>query len=290
MNLRFLRTIIAISQTGSLSAAAQSLGLSHSAVSLQIKTLEDELQFQILDRTRRPPALTGEGMALVEHARRMEDVASDIRALADGQTLVGRVAIGAVPSTLSNLAAPALARLHAGHPDLRIEFTSALSHRLIDLVADGTIDCAIVTDPGADEPELATMPICSEPYALLVSADAATADADTLLATRPFVWFDRRSRLSQQIEGYFADRGIRVQTVMEVDSFDGVEALVKNDLGVSILPRRVLTPADPGIRHIALPGTDMSRRVVLASRLVSSRGALVSHLGDALTVVLANAA
>ncbi len=286
MNLRFLRTVVAIAQNGSLSAAARELGLSHSAVSLQVKALEDELRFSILDRSRRPPVLTGQGMALVEHARRMDSLASDIRALADAGQLMGQAAIGAVPSTVAHLAAPALARLHGDHPDLRIEFTSALSQRLVDLVSDGAIDCALVTDPGADTPDLASIAICSEPFRLLCAAEEPEQDPEQLLASRPYVWFDRRSRLSQQIDSYFKAHGMRVQSVMEVDSFEGVEALVRHNLGVSILPTRTHPPAQAGIRRLVLPHTDMSRQVALVSRSAGPRRSLVSQMADALKGVL----
>jgi len=282
MNLRFLRTVIALSQHASLNAAARSLGLSHSAVSLQIKALEEELQFPILDRSRRPPVLTGEGMALVEHARRIEDIAADIRALADGSRLHGRATLGAVPSTIPNLAAPALAAFRADHPDLAIELTAALSHRLLALVADGSVDAALVTDPGEEDPDLAIEPICAEEIRLLAAAGEDVSDATRLLRERPFVWFDRRSRLSQQVEAYLAGLRIRPRTALEVDSFEAVEALVRHRLGISILPRRTLASAPAGIRSLPLPGAPMARRVVLASRRASPRTLLTTRLAAAL--------
>lgn len=286
MNLRFLKSVVAVSQCGSLNAAAQQLGLSHSAVSLQIKALEDELQFSILDRSRRPPGLTGEGMALVEHARRMEDLANDIRALADSSNLHGRVRLGVVPSTTSNLAAPALASMHARYPDLKIELITALSQRLVDLVEDGSIDCALVTDPGEEDPNLTFDPICAEPFRLIRSTREPCHDPAHLLRTRPFIWFDRRSRLSQRIELYLAERQFNVQTAIEVDTFEAAEALVRHNLGVSVLPRRALSVEPPGIETHPLPGAELERRVVLASRRTTSRRLLISKFAEALESAL----
>jgi DNA-binding transcriptional LysR family regulator len=289
MNLRFLRTIVAVSQHQSLNAAARSLGLSHSAVSLQIKALEDELQFPILDRTRRPPVLTGEGLALVEHARRMEDIAGDIRSLADGSRLRGRVTVGAVPSTISNLAAPALAGIFAENPDLTVELQSALSQRLIDLVGDGTLDVALVTDPGAGSGDLDIAPICAEPFQVIAAAGEAMDDPDALLAARPFVWFDRRSRLSQQVDAYLSGQGIRVATAMEVDSFEAVEALVRHNLGVSILPRRALADEPEGLARHTLPLGLLQRRVVLVSRTASARRVFAARFAETLRAAVAGA-
>ena len=119
MNLRFLRTMIAIAEHPTFVAAGASLGLSHSAVSLQVKALEEELQVALVDRSRRPPVLTDRGLALVEHARRMLAIGDEIAALGDDEGLVGSLAIGAVPTELATLLPPALAALQ-GRPGIRL--------------------------------------------------------------------------------------------------------------------------------------------------------------------------
>lgn len=282
MNLRFLSTVIAISRHRSLNAAAQSLGLSHSAVSLQIKSLEEELQFKILDRSKRPPSLTGEGMALVEHARRIEDAASDIRALADGDRLVGRVAIGAVPSVIKDLLAPALANLHDKQPDLDIEVASGLSQALIDQVLDGSVHAAVVTDPGYSVPNLSIDHICEEPYRLIVSSAETEKDPNRLLQSRPFIWFDRRTRLTRDVEALLKQAGGEVRSTMEVNSIEGVEALVRHNLGISILPKQALSADPEGIQTVPLGKKDACRSVVVASRENSSRKNLVHLLATEL--------
>nr|WP_319386357.1 LysR family transcriptional regulator [uncultured Roseibium sp.] len=287
MNLRFLKTVIAVSQHSSLNAAARSLGLSHSAVSLQIKALEDELEFLILDRSKRPPVLTAEGLALVEHARRMEDISSDIEALADRRRLHGRVTLGAVPSTISNITAPALAAIHTEHPDLKVELMVALSQKLIELVSDGTVHAALVTDPKMDDPNLVLAGICNEPFHVITSLTEPLETLEELLGERSFVWFDRRSRLSQQVEAYLLARGLHPRTAMEVDSFEAVEALVRHDLGVSILPKRALTKVPEGIRSWPLDAGAFERRVVLASRRNAPRSRLISKIAEAMRLPFA---
>lgn len=286
MNLRFLMAVVAVSKHHSLHAAAQTLGLSHSAVSLQIKALEEELQFQILDRSKRPPILTPQGLALVEHAKRMEDIANDIRALADGSRLQSRVTVGVVPSTIDNLAAPALAAIYEQHPDIKIELVTGLSQRLLNNVQDGEIDVALVTqseDPGED---LFFTHICSEPFHLIKSSGERRDDPVALLETRPFIWFDRRSWLSKHIEKHLQDQKIRVQAAMEVDSFDAVDALVSHNLGVSILPRRARSPAAKGVTSLRLDPAPRERSIVLATRRASPRQAFTSVFADTLHAVL----
>ncbi len=282
MNLRFLRTIVAVSESPSLNAAAQKLNLSHSAVSLQIKALEDELLFAILDRSKRPPILTGQGLALVEHARRMEDVVSDIQALADTNRFFGRVTMGAAPSTIQSLAAPTLANLSAEHSGLEIEVVSGLSHDLINLVLEGAIHVALVTDPQKPDPNLATFPVCAEPLQLWVSEFETLDDHRELLRTRPFIRFARNTSLALRVDSFLRKKKINILPKMDVNSFEGVEALVRHNLGVSILPKRASSEPPQGIRSIDLGDPDFHRQIVLASRMNSPRKQLINRIQELL--------
>ena len=69
MDIRTLYTLIAIADHGSFAEAGNTIGLSLSAVSMQVRALEDELGITIFDRSRRPPILTDTGLALVHRAR-----------------------------------------------------------------------------------------------------------------------------------------------------------------------------------------------------------------------------
>lgn len=280
MNLRFLKTVIAISQHGSLAMAARSIGLSHSAVSLQISALEEELQFSILDRSRRPPVLTDEGLALVEHARGIQHIADEIAGIGQSDQLYGRIRLGAVPSTVSHLVAPALAQLNDAQPQLKFELTTALSGQLITRVLDREIDLALVTEPGEETEDLAIEPVCSEPYWLIVSENEARNDLYEILSSRPFIWFDRRSWLSRQVVGYLAARKIRVHGEMEVDSIEAVEALVAHDLGVSIQPQRTRAGPPSGVKSLSLGGSDLARSVALVSHKQSTRSKINAVLGN----------
>ena len=286
MNLRFLNTVVAISRHSTLVAAAESIGLSHSAVSVQVRMLEEELNIQILDRSRRPPMLTDEGHALVEHAKRMQVIADDIRSLAGGAQLHGNVVIGSVPSAITHLVAPALAAFSNAHPALQIELHTGLSNHLIQRVMERDIDSAIVTAPGEESQELSFETICLEPFELIASTNEANVGLDVLLGSRPFVWFDRRSWLSRQVESFLLARNTHVHSLMEVDSIEAVEALVTHGLGVSILPRRVGSIASEKVRVVSLGSPPLQRRVSLVTRRNSPRQQIASKLATTLRSIV----
>jgi len=252
MNLRFLQTIVAISEHPTFVAAARSLGLSDSAVSLQIKSLEDELQLQILDRRTRPPTLTDAGHNLVERARQMLRIADDIRALSETEILCGRVTIGAVPSVLVYLLAPAVAELRKDHPELIIGLRAGLSGDLAQSVRDREVDLAIVTGPTNLPSEMRTDVICREPLDVIASTSAKPRSINEFLTAHPFIWFNRRTWVGGQTEQYLLEHKIYVRPVMEIDSIDAVEAFVAHGLGISITPLRCNVPVNPSLQRFPI--------------------------------------
>jgi DNA-binding transcriptional LysR family regulator len=244
MNLRFLQAIVAIAEQSSFTAAANALGLSHSAISLQVKTLEEELQLKIVDRRTRPPTLTDTGLALVEHARRMLTIADGIRALAGDDRLMGTVTIGVVPSVLVHLIPPALAQLRLAHPKLLVRIRSGLSGELAQAVRSRDIDLAVVSEPRVLPDGLVSNTICREPLNVIVPLSILESPDEDILREHPFIWFNRRTWAGQQIEQHLLDRKIHVHPVMEIDSIEAIESLVSHGLGISITPTR--TCADKG--------------------------------------------
>lgn len=279
MNLRFLRTILAISEYPTFVSAGEALGLSHSAVSVHIKGLEDELQTVLVDRNRRPFALTDKGMALVEHARRILEITDEIKALASEQTLIGSLTLGVVPSSLVNLVPPALAKIRDSHPLLKLQIKADLSRELTQQVRNRDIDVAIVTAPNQPLEGLRVQKICAEPLNIIAPASAKETNANDLLNSHPFIWFNRRTWAGQQIEQQLIRMKIHVRSVLEVDSLEAIESLVRHNIGVSITPQRVCAPSyTDDLRIIPFGSPQIHRELVMISRINNPR----ARLSDAL--------
>ncbi len=286
MNLRQLETLVAIADHGSFTAAGGAVGVSHSAVSLQVKALEQELGVALADRRQRPPRLTARGAALVEQARRMLALAEEMRALGSDAALEGVLAVGVVPTEMVHLLPPALARLRARHPGLAIRVRTGLSSELAVEVRDGVLDAAVVTGPDIAPQGLGLTEIAREPLVAIAPAEAAGATAGELIAAHPFIWFSRRTWAGQQIERALATRGLRPAEAMEVDSIEAIESLVAHGLGVSVVPERPAAPPAPAVRRLPLGGPDAFRRLVLAVH----EGAPKARLAEALRAELVAAA
>jgi DNA-binding transcriptional LysR family regulator len=282
MDLRRLRTLIAIADAPSFTAAGEVIGLSHSAVSLHVKELEAELGLPLVDRTRRPPRLTERGLAVVDQARRMVDIAEDIRALGTERSLVGALSVGIVPTAMAGLAPPALARLRKTHPRLRVAIRTGLSGDLAALVRAGSLDAALVTSPDPALPGLRIREAAREPLEVIAPPETPAGEAAALLIGRPFIWFSRATWAGQQIERHLARKGIAVDAAMEVDSLEAIEALVRHGLGVSVVPRRRGAPRT-GLRVTALDDPPLWRCLSLVERPHHPRARFTDALFEALT-------
>lgn len=279
MNLRQLRSFLAVSETGTFSAAGQSIGLSHSAISHHIKALEEELGTLLLDRSRRPPVLTATGHALVAQSRRMIDLVDEIASLGSDESLVGALDAGVVPSAMIDILPPALSSLRDHHPELKLKIRTGLSGELASRVRGGELDVAIVTAPDHSIDGLRTRVIRREPLVVIAPASSRTTPADKLLREEPFIWFSRATWAGQQIEQRLFEMGMLVNETMEVDSLIAVTALVQHGLGISIVPwRQDASPLPPGI--CAFPFGDPQHTRTLAQ--IERRNNPKARLADAL--------
>jgi DNA-binding transcriptional LysR family regulator len=278
MNFRQLHTLAAFADRGSMTAAGESVGLSHSAVSLQVKALEGELGIAIVDRSQRPPRLTERGRDLVEIARRMAALEDEIRALGSDRALAGMLSIGVVPTEMVHLLPPALARLKARHPKLALRVRSGLSSELAQAVRGGELDVALATAPGIAPEGLALHTVTREALVAIAPASAAESSLAALVAAYPFVWFSRRTWAGQHIERMLAARGLHPGEGIEADSLEAITSLVAHGLGISVVPERPGTPFLPGLRRLALEGPDAHRELALIEREGNPKAGLVARL------------
>ena len=289
MNLRFLKTLVSISEQPTFAAASESLGLSHSAISLRIKALEEELQVTLVDRSRRPLVLTDRGIAVVEHARRIFEIYDEILSLSSSECLVGSLRVGVVPTAQINLVPPALARLRATHPQLRITMTTGLSAELAQHVRNREIDVAVVTEPEEPLEGLRTRVVCREPYFVIAPPSGEGPTDAELLTSHPFIWFNPKTWAGHQIQRKLIRRKIFVRDVMEADSLEAIESLVQHGLGVSIVPKRACAPPLPSDLHVVPFGEPQEvRTLAMVERSGNPRARLADALLQELRLVAAD--
>jgi len=143
LDLAVLRTLVAVVESGSFAAAARRVGRSESAVSLQLKRLEEQIGEAVFVRNGKQMTLTGAGARLVGYARRLLDLNDEALAVSE-KSIDGTVTLG-VPHDVAETWLPAvICGFRRSHPSATLKVIEGRSAILQSRLADGQIDLAVV--------------------------------------------------------------------------------------------------------------------------------------------------
>ena len=281
MNLRQLRSLAAIMKHGSFAAAGARIGLSQSAISVQMQQLESSLGARLFDRSCKPAMLTPEGTRVAALADEVLERLAHMRSVAGGDEQLDSVSIGFVPTTVQYLLPRVLEALREEYPGLRVRVVSGLSGELSLAVARRELDYALLTAPAVEMPELEITPIASEPFYVIGPASGAAAGSDAeLLRSLPYIAFNHRTWVGQHIAARLQQRGIHVNQAIEIDSLEAIENLVAKGFGVSIVPRRLHAASDAdNIVQLPFGNPVETRELVLVQQVSRARSSLDRAIG-----------
>ena len=236
MDIRTLYTLIAIADCGSFAEAGNRIGLSLSAVSMQVRALEEELEIAIFDRSRRPPVLTDAGLALVHRARDLIAHWESMSAALKKGTGAGLLKLGSVHTCASGVLPLALRHLQKQGHGLEVHVTTGLTHDLERAVHHRQLDVAIVTEPEVPRSDLDFLPFVDEQLVVIAHRSVKGASDQEVLEQTPYVRFNRLARVGNLVQEEILRRQIVVRSTMEIDNLEGVVAMVANGLGASVVP------------------------------------------------------
>ena len=285
MDLQLLRTLIAVSENSNFAEAGQSLGLSHSCVSLHIRTLEEQMKIKLVNRQRRGPTLTARGVEVVHLAHQALDSLEGMRRWKSGIPLSETLTIGASPSTATHLLSKALADLRRAHPQLIIKVRTGLSDVLIRQLRNREIDAAVGTESPTPLEGLESRAICREPLMVLAPCHVREESDASILAGNPFIWFNRKTHAGQRIETILHNRKIRVTECMEAESFEMIETMVGAGAGIAVVPLRSYAPGfAPLVRTVPLAGPNAHRTLAQIERVGHPHKRRTDELFERLTL------
>ena len=236
MQLRQLKTLIAIADTGSFHAAAEVVCITQSAVSMQMKNLEDQLQIELFERSVRPPRLSNSAQLILEQARKIVELSDNLLGTSPvaGQ-FAGFIRIGSIPG-VSFMLPDTLCLLRDKYRDLQLRVFSNYTDELITQVLTGKLDAAVVTQPSELDAHLTSRQILVEPMVVLAPKDMTGTSDEVLLKTQPLISFNRKAEVSRRIEEALLQRRIKVDPIMEMDTLETFQMMIQRGLGIGILP------------------------------------------------------
>jgi LysR family nitrogen assimilation transcriptional regulator len=230
MDLRQLRSFVAVVESGSFSRAAVELGMTQQGLSQQIANLEQELGVALLTRTARGVTMRDTGQTLLEHARlvlrQVDQAAAEVSHL--GANPTGEVRLSVPATATETLAVPLLQEVERRLPGVALRLVSGLSAHALQLVRSGWIDCAIVAG-GSDMDGLEAEPLIVEDLYLVSPPDAGPGAAEVPFATLaglPLILPARPNSLRMAVEQHVG-RDWQLDLKTEIEGLPLIKALVK---------------------------------------------------------------
>ncbi len=240
LNLDQLRSFVLVIETGSFSAAADRLGISQPAVSLQVRQLERRLSVRLIERVGKRAKATPAGMELLRHAQHIGSaVENAVDALADHASgVAGRVRLGTGATACLHFLPAVLRTLREQFPALSVVVSTGNTEDQARKVEENSLDLALVTLPAAGR-ALAAMPVLEDEFVAIGRADVAplkarVAPAD--LGALPLVLFEPAANTRKLVDRWFAAEGLQPQPVMELGSVEAMKEMVAAGLGYAIVP------------------------------------------------------
>jgi LysR family hydrogen peroxide-inducible transcriptional activator len=239
ITLRQLRYFEALARQSHFGRAAAACAISQPALSMQIKELEEALGTVLIERGARQVRLTkfGEEAALrVRGILRSVDELSDF-ARASRDRLAGRLRIGMIPTIAPYLLPTVIGNLTGLHPELDVHVREALTSKLIEELAEGRLDAAIVALP-VSEPSLTEVALFAENFLLVRPAEAEGAPVPTseMLSDMRLLLLEEGHCFRDQALSFCHMQSSPPREVLDASSLSTLVQMVGAGIGVTLIP------------------------------------------------------
>jgi LysR family nitrogen assimilation transcriptional regulator len=281
MDIWSMKCFVQVADRGSITHAADDLGITQPALTRRILQLETELGVGLLERRPRGIRLTGPGRELLEHARRiLREVALAEAQVKRARTAQrGRVVLGTSPTLAPLLLPGCVARARTECPSVTLKVVEEFSSQLFDDLLGAKVDVAVLTNPRHSR-SLAMSPLLAEP--IVVFAGAAERGMKrgyslTELRRTPVIV---TSAIRTLVDGQLARFGTHLAIEAEIDSVEAIRRMVLAGAGVTVLPVSTFHDDIVAGRCAAYPIEDanLHRMLVLAHAGPPQGGAAVDEV------------
>jgi ABC-type transport system substrate-binding protein/DNA-binding transcriptional LysR family regulator len=284
LDLHMLRILVAINETGSVSAAARRLGFSQPAITQHLKRSESRLEIALVIRTPRGMELTENGALLARHAPRID---AAITAAASDLTVNlgldrGSLRLAAFPAAVASIIAPLLSRLNREFPGIDVEFSEAPPAAALSAVAEGradialdyryTSDHAIGTSAHTSVEGLRSRFLLSENVLAIVPRAVAEKLGSTasIAAMLPFTWIGGPATCTEQLVSVTSALGQTPVLRHDVTKTDAALSLVASGIGITFLSELALASTTLPAEVVAIDLQPKLRRRIYATTLDGS--------------------
>jgi len=241
LDMTALRSFVTVADAGGVTKAAGILNLTQSAVSMQLKRLEEGLGLSLLDRSARQIGVTAQGEQLLSYARRMLALNDEAYQMLTAQDYEGEITLGVPHDIIYPYIPPVLRKIAADFPRMQVRLVSAPTKRLREIFGRGEVDLIVTTEdqtgPGGEA--LVTLPLV---WVGAIDGQAWRNKPLPVAFCRNCIF--RSGVLKRMDEGNF-----EWNMVVESDLDNAVEAVVSADLAVYAAIKGVYPRQTEPVQH-----------------------------------------
>ncbi|MEJ2078190.1 MAG: LysR family transcriptional regulator [Acidobacteriota bacterium] len=292
MDLRQLEMFQAIVETGSFTRAGERLFVSQSAISRQIKLLEEELGDQLFKRIHRRIHLTPTGAIVLQYSQRIFNevrlLNSEIADLTHLQR--GSLHLAGGMSVCTYLFPALLKEYKSQFPNIEIRIATGMTEEILRMLRSNEVDLSLLSLP-FDDPDLEVIPALSEEMVLVMDENHPLAAKPQIvfsdLPPYTFIHFERGSNTRKVVDRIFWEERVQFRNTMELQNVEITKPLVARGLGISVIPYPAVasTPAGRGLVYRRIAGRKIYRElgwVYLKSDYMSRAVTKLLHLFEAM--------
>ena len=269
MELNTLRVFMMVANERSFSRAAEKLERTQPAVSLALQRLETELGEKLLDRSAKDVVLTDAGRAVLEYARRFQNLESELQnSIAELRDhSAGRLVIGANESTGLYLLRH-IERYRRMYPKVKVQIRRSFSSRIPAEIVDGNLELGVISYQPRDERLLARV-IFTDSLAFVVSPKHTLSAREEVpiseLGEETFIAHNVLSPYRDIVLRAFQARGIRLNMDIEMPTVEMIRWMVEENQGVAFLPRMCVEQeiAEKRLVAVRVPEIAVERKIYL---------------------------
>ncbi len=266
-----MRSLLAVADTGAITAAANRLGLTQPALSRRIQQLEDEFGAALLARGRRGARLTPAGQIVAAEARvlvaRYDNLRQEVAAHA--RLEVGTVRLGGGATAVEFLVPPAIAGFQRQFPGVRFHVKEAGSQEIEEDVLNGRLELGLVTMPVVNLRDLDVRPLFVDHVVLVAQRDHALAQRSRValreLDGQSLVGFEGGSAIRKIVDDALRDANVSMNVVMELRPIPAILRRVSTTGNVAFVSR-LAVELQSDVCELRVSGLRIERQLALIAR------------------------
>ena len=245
MEIRTITTFLRVAELESFSEAARQLGYSQSAVTVQIKQLEEELQTELFERIGKQVRLTENGLRFIPRAHRILEAVKDAKSLVQNPEVpTGSLRIGTAESLLNSVLPPIIMEFSRRCPQVRLSTCTGATAELFQMVRRNEVDLLYFLDQKTDFPEWIKVGERCEPAYFVASCRHPLAPKRQIplerLLKEPCVLTEKGISYRYAVDQVLAAKGFAFSPFLETGNTDLIRNILRDHKSISFLPGFVL--------------------------------------------------